>query len=255
METKLTVVMPVRIDSDDRKENLKAVLSWLQQFGCRVLVLEADQTPHLKSIVSAYPHTEYLFIEDNNHTFHRTKYINVLLHQATSHYVAVWDADVIVHLCQVAQTVERMENEQVVLGYPYSGTFYLMDEEQSTRFRKNPDLSAFQQKNLTPLMGRPACGGVYIVNRKVYLSIGGENEKYEGWGPEDAERLRRTQIMGLKTGWLSNEPLYHLHHKRSAQDFSDSNPNLLAMRREFVRECSLTQAEMANYIQNEMSWQ
>lgn len=253
METQFIVVMPVRIDSDDRKENLKAVLAWLQQFGIRVLMLEADQTPHLKSIVSAYTHAEYLFVEDNNHTFHRTKYINVLLRQATSRYVAVWDTDVIVRPEQVARTLDRMEKEHVVMGYPYSGKFYLMDEDQSTRFRRNPNLSAFQQKNLTPLMGRPACGGVYIVKRKAYLSIGGENEKYEGWGPEDAERLRRTQIMGLKAGWLSNEPLYHLHHKRNPQDLSDSNPNLLAMRREFVRECSMTQTEMANYIKDEMS--
>lgn len=253
METKFTVIMPVRIDSDDRQKNLRAVLVWLKQFGCRVLVLEADQTPHLKSIVSAYPYAEYLFVEDDNQTFHRTKYINVLLRQATSRYVAIWDADVIVRPEQVAQTLDRMEKEHVVLGYPYSGMFYLMDEDQSTRFHKNPDLSAFQQKNLTPLMGRPACGGVYIVNREVYLSIGGENEKYKGWGPEDAERLRRTQIIGLKAGWLSNEPLYHLHHKRNPQDLNDTNPNLLAMRREFVRECSMTRTEMANYIQNEMS--
>lgn len=118
METQFIVVMPVRIDSDDRKENLKAVLAWLQQFGIRVLMLEADQTPHLKSIVSAYTHAEYLFVEDNNHTFHRTKYINVLLRQATSRYVAVWDTDVIVRPEQVARTLDRMEKEHVVMGYP-----------------------------------------------------------------------------------------------------------------------------------------
>ncbi len=249
----LTIVIPVRIDTDDRKNNLKAVLTWMQQTGCRILVLEADNTPLLKSIVAAYSQVEYLFVEDNDHIFHRTKYINTLLQYATSRYVAVWDADVIVHPSQVAQTIEKMEKDNYVLGYPYSGKFYMLNEDQSVRFRKDFNLSALHPKSLTSLMGRPACGGVYIVDRKAYLSIGGENEKFKGWGPEDAERLRRTQIMGLKAGWLSGKPLYHLHHKRNPHDLSDSNPNLLAMRKEFIRECCMTQDEMANYIMNEMS--
>ncbi len=254
METSFTVVMPVRIDSEDRQENLKAVLEWIQRMECHVVVLEADKTPRLKSVVSAFPNAEYLFVEDNDITFHRTKYINVLLRQATSRFVAVWDADVIVRPGQIAETLERMAKENITLAYPYSGKFYLLSESQSSRFRKDFDLSGLSEKSLTPLMGRRACGGLYIVDRKMYLSIGGENERYKGWGPEDAERLRRTLIIGLKAKWTSRLPLFHLHHRRNPQDLSDTNPNLLEMRKEFVKECSMNRTEMAEYIKQIKTW-
>ena len=43
ISSKLTIVMPVRIDSDERKANLHAVLSHVSRLGCRVLVLEAQK--------------------------------------------------------------------------------------------------------------------------------------------------------------------------------------------------------------------
>ena len=39
----LTIVMPVRIESDQREANLKAVLHHVCGLGCRVILLEADK--------------------------------------------------------------------------------------------------------------------------------------------------------------------------------------------------------------------
>ncbi len=35
------------------------------------------------------------------------------------------------------------------------------------------------------------------MNRVAYLRAGGENEAFYGWGPEDAERVKRLEILEL----------------------------------------------------------
>ena len=39
----LSIVMPVRIESDERMSNLKAVLHHVCGLGCRVILLEVDE--------------------------------------------------------------------------------------------------------------------------------------------------------------------------------------------------------------------
>ena len=36
------------------------------------------------------------------------------------------------------------------------------------------------------------------------------NEHFYGWGPEDAERVRRMEILGYPVGVNTEGPLYHL---------------------------------------------
>ena len=42
LKSQLTLVFPVRIDCEERRENLRVVLRQLDGLGCRMLVLEAD---------------------------------------------------------------------------------------------------------------------------------------------------------------------------------------------------------------------
>lgn len=47
LKSQLTLVFPVRIDCEERRENLRVVLRQLDGLGCRMLVLEADAVPAL----------------------------------------------------------------------------------------------------------------------------------------------------------------------------------------------------------------
>ena len=244
----LSILLPVRIDNEERLANLKAVLNWIVALDCPVLVLEASATPQLAEWFQTHSRVEYYYVHDDSPVFHRTKYINRLLQQAVTRYVAVWDADIILPLHQVEQTLQLMERESLVMAYPYSGIFSMLSAERSERFRKHLSLSAIPSAGITSLMGRRACGGVYFVNRSAYLALGGENERYDGWGPEDAERLRRMQIMGVKVAWLSEGKLYHLYHHRNPQQEGDNCPQLIRMRQEFIHECSMDKEAMSAYI-------
>lgn len=252
MDGIFSVVMPVRIDWDERLENLKAVLAWTDKIGCPIIVLEADKEPHCRFAETDYKHTEYIFVEDSAAVFHRTKYINILLRHVHTTVVAVWDVDMIIPLEYVGLTIDMIVKDKYTMFYPYSGIFYSLPKEISDTFRKNLDLNNLLFRKFKTMVGRRSCGGIYFVNREEYLSIGGENEKYVGWGPEDSERLRRTWIMGKKAGWLPSGPAYHLYHERDLWQEHENHPNLIEMRKEFVRECSMNRVEMQEYIRTEL---
>lgn len=252
MNSLLTIVLPVRIDCRERLDNLKAVLTWIDKMEYPIILLEADRSPKTNTLIEAFKHIRYHFVEDCQKVFYRTKYINDLLRMADTEYVAVWDADVILPYSQIEEAVKYLCSKTITMVIPYNGTFYMLSPQQSTRFREQHDLLSLQYEKLFSPMGRTACGGIYMVHRKRYLSLGGDNEKFIGWGPEDAERLHRVQIAGEKVAWIDSGPLYHLHHERN--DWSDVSlqQNLLAMQKEFVKICGFTQAELWAYIQTEL---
>ena len=248
MNATVSIVLPVRIESEERLENVKVVLSWIDKIGCPIILLEADQMPRLKVVISPLKHVVYHFVKDNNIVFHRTKYINLLLHMSKSDTVVVWDADIILPYLQLKQAIDLRVQNHATIVYPYNGKVFMLSPKQSSTFRKYQDLLTIQNENLNTLMGRTACGGAYIVDRKKYLLSGGDNEKFVGWGPEDAERLHRVQIAGGRVLWTPSGPLYHLHHGRNEKKNTNFQANLLAMRKEFIKVCSFNKSEMLDYI-------
>ena len=115
LKSQLTLVFPVRIDCEERRENLRVVLRQLDGLGCRMLVLEADAVPALGD--EAWPDgVEYTFVEDASTVFHRTRYINELLRMAGTEVVGVWDTDVLVGYAQIGEAVQRTRTNHIL--YP-----------------------------------------------------------------------------------------------------------------------------------------
>ena len=138
MKPLLTFVIPVRIDSPERTENLRAALRFLGGLGCRVLVLEADAAPALEGKDWLRP-AEYTFVSDAAPVFHRTRYINWLLRMADTDIVAVWDTDVLLAYGQILEAAERV-CDGCTIAYPYNGQFVMLKEQLSGYVRQSLDL-------------------------------------------------------------------------------------------------------------------
>lgn len=146
LKSQLTLVFPVRIDCEERRENLRVVLRQLDGLGCRMLVLEADAVPALGE--EAWPDgVEYTFVEDASKVFHRTRYINELLRMAGTEVVGVWDTDVLVGYAQIGEAVQRIL-EGCTIAYPYNGQFVMLSEQMSVHTRKKPDLEYLRSMRL-----------------------------------------------------------------------------------------------------------
>ena len=239
-----TFVMPIRIDSNERMRNVEFVLRWLQPLGAKILLLEADKEPRIDSETTGGT-IDYHFVKDDDPVFHRTRYINMLLRSANSEIVSVWDADIVTDYNQIEEAINSICTG-AVLSYPYNGEFIMLPRHLSDELTKSRDLGCVMNKKLVSIFNRPFCGGAFFVNRN--MSLGGENEKFTGWGPEDAERIRRVQIMGYQIEWTKKGKAYHLYHPRNKNSCFFDKESAIEMRKELIKVCSMNREELSEYI-------
>lgn len=242
----LTIGIPVRIDSKERKANLSAVVKHLSALQCRIIVLEADTHSNAKDI-GYTENVEYVFVEDTNTVFYRTRYINQMLLMAQTETVAIWDTDVLVDYRQILESLQ-MISHGVTIAYPYDGRFVMLSKELSIQTREKLDFDYLRNLKMKSFLGRKLCGGAYIVHKKRYLQCGGENERFTGWGPEDAERLHRVVILGHRACRIPSGELFHLYHPRGGNSSYQSKDDARNMREEFIKVCCMSPDELKSYI-------
>ena len=247
----LTFCIPVRVESEYRRRNLCVLLEFLDKYlDTNYIILEADKCARF-SPPGHIPDICYDFVEDDDFIFHRTKYINRMLDMATTPYAAVWDTDAIASVVQIVASCNLLRKNEYTLVYPYSGIFYELNEQLSEFFCQNPNIhildNPLQVKFL--LNGYYAVGGAYMVHIRKYKAVGGENQHFYGWGPEDMERLARLQILGEKTERIEG-PLYHLFHTRSHNSNYASIETAINTKREFCKVCGMRAEELKEYIRS-----
>ncbi|SEA48548.1 N-terminal domain of galactosyltransferase [Porphyromonadaceae bacterium KH3R12] len=244
----LTIVIPVRIDSIERKENLDTVISFFMNYTfAHLIVLEGDDKQRYKYNKTERRLSQH-FIKDNDPIFHRTRYLNQLLKLSKTNIVGVWDTDVLVRSSQIIHSVNAIKAGST-MSFPYDGRFLFVDVEKSIEFRKDcySFMENYQGKKIRPISWRPSVGGAFIVNRDKYLKAGGENETFYGWGPEDVERVKRMEILGERIDRV-NGLLFHLHHPR----YINSLPIEGAIGRNNTKElltiCQMSRDSLIDYI-------
>ena len=246
----LTIVIPVRIDCAERKENLDTVIhSLLKTTNAYIIILEADvKREYFNKQIETTSRVEYHFVEDFNPIFHRTLYLNKLMAMAKTGIVGIWDTDVLISSNQILECVREIQSG-VTLCYPYDGRFIFLDPTAS----KNAKADVFSflndksNENLSSIMGRPLVGGAFIVNKMRYLKAGGENENFYGWGPEDAERFKRVEILEEPISRVKGA-LFHLHHPRFQNSMPDSSIREKENIRELIHICKMDKRALEDEI-------
>ena len=186
----LTVGIPIRVDSEERRANVSTIINYLNELRCHIIVLDAHEKMKKQSLAGDI---DYLFVKDTDQVFHRTRYINQILKMAQTEMVAIWDTDVLVDYRQILEALQLIRNGATI-SYPYDGRFVMLSKQLSTQTRNRIDFDYLKSLKLKSFLGRKLCGGSYIVHRQRYLLCGGENEKFTGWGPEDAEPFLATRL-------------------------------------------------------------
>lgn len=247
---KIAFVIPLRVDSEERSRNLDLLLKELSAFQkVEIWILEADKCPHYQP-KGNNSNLHYIFKHDLDPVFHRTKYLNLLLKQTTCDIVGIWDTDAFVCKEQILDTIEKIKEGKAVMGFPYDGRFYMLSRDKTKTFIKTGSLDVLM-KNLSEhymVHGPHSVGGAFLVSRCMYLRNGGENENFYGWGPEDAERAKRMEILGLPV-YRAKGALFHLYHPRKENSWFANKDIELKNRLEFLKVCGKTFEELSEYIQ------
>lgn len=253
--SEVTFLIPVRIDTPIRMANLEAMVMFYHDIfkNSSFIILEADIVSRLDGKFKS-DRILHLFISDNNRIFHRTKYINIMLGRVITPLAAVWDADAICPINQIIDAADILQNSEDVMVYPYDGVFWSVGIALSELFRQHLDLKLLtdypQPRSL--MCGYHSVGGAYIVHVSRYRKCGWENEYFKGWGPEDAERYVRLEILG-NTPSRVNGHLFHLYHPRGVNSGMSDKELAKGTKKEYCNICSMNQLELKEYI-NGWEW-
>ncbi len=212
----LTVLIPVRIESMIRLENILAVTKYLtDNFDLEISVLEAAKHNNtvLKRLLPS--HVRHTFIRDSDPVFYRTKYINMLTQTVRTPFLAVWDADVVFPPEQVNEAVEALRSGDYDIVFPYGGIFWDTSRNIRQMFIETGDIAMLVELRglMTSLYGAGMKGGAFLANTGKYVKAGMENLKFYGWGPEDWERYERWKNLRYRMKTIEGD-IFHLSHPR-----------------------------------------
>lgn len=236
--TDFSFLIPLQIDSEYRRENADASINFiLNHFETTIIVIEGDLT---RKYYPEFKNSEfnYKFILDDYLFFYKTKYINKLFEMAETPFVAVWDADAIIHSSQVLKSAEVLRKREAVMSIPYDGRAFMCDRYLSDTFKKTHNIEMLMKvmPGLPLMYGYHSTGGAFMADKENYLKTGGENENFQGWGPEDADRIKRLEVLHLNVH-NSIGPFFHLWHPRGQRSCYTDRKSEITNRRELIKTC------------------
>jgi len=175
-----------------------------------------------------------------------------MLRMVETKLAAIWDVDVICSESQIFKAAELLCLNNQVLVYPFDGKLWCINASFSELFRKRLDLSILSDfsQNKYLMCGYYSVGGAFLVNVKEYRKCGWENENFLGWGPEDAERFKRVEILSGFTPLRVDGELFHLFHSRGINSGPFDESLAFSTKREYCKVCSMTKDELLKYVKS-----
>ena len=205
----------------ERLRNLLACLAGLDaqtvsRDRLRVVLVEQDAFPRHRELLADLVDT-YLFA-DNAGTYNYAWGRNVgVRHGVREPQVCLLDADIVVPTDFAARVVEAFDRD--VPGLVPHDSMVFLDSASSGAVVSALTDGAWNAGNLPSLSGyqlTEVYGGSMATTTEFYRRIGGQDERYEGWGDEDNEfyyHLRDHAPLRRLVG-----PIFHLDHPRPQTD-------------------------------------
>ena len=244
---KITVIIPLKYDTDDRIENVRTSVKYLHNLlNPKFLIGEQGGTYFQFLEESGYDLKYHNF--DNYDFFHRMKIMNDLSKMVDTEYIAIYDADVIIPEQQFRQAYQKLE-EGFEIVYPYDGRF--IDIERSNIVHINDNRLNSIPVHTMRMLNNQSKGGCILYNKKSFDNSGKYNENFLSWGPEDEEIYTRHLILEKKI-FRINGILLHINHKRT-QDSDYSNPYWQNNDNEYRKVKNMSRQQLESYIKT-WSW-
>jgi predicted glycosyltransferase involved in capsule biosynthesis len=247
-----TFIIPVRIDSMIRLENLLLTLENLESnFDTTIVLAEASyyDSGILKRLISRS--VIHYFIEEKDPVFHRTKHLNTISKKVNTDIIGIWDADVILENTQIIEAVQQLRDGNCDFAYPYDGRFLDTSEIIRNHYLLHKDLD-FLKKNSSKMnllyssvKEGNSLGGAFLISAEKYKLTGLENEAFYGWGVEDGERYHRWLIFNFSL-YRSKGALFHLSHPRDMNGTMRSDYHYVKTDYEYNKTIDSTREELEN---------
>ncbi len=236
----LTFLIKIRVDSQIREQNIDSILKFINDnFETSVIVLEADYEQRYSPKHEGNS-TVFLFKKDANPIFRLSYWNNQLIEMAKTPYVSIWDADAVCIPEQVVDAVNKLRANTAVMSFPFDGRYYSCDRRSSLLFKETGcvDILEFLRPSLPLMHGYHSVGGAFLANKEFFMEAGGDNENIYGWGLEDAERVKRMEVLGYPV-CRTKGAMYHLWHPRGKNSWFANKETEKINRMEFSKTCAM----------------
>jgi predicted glycosyltransferase involved in capsule biosynthesis len=254
---KTTLIIPIKVEHPDRMRNARTTLGFLNaNLKTNVFIYEVSSNGESNlgfiSSLSNLNIKHWCFREDD--VFHRTKYLNYMLDQVETPVVSNYDIDVILRPENYLHSQERILSGEADVIYPYKrssdGQFQVHQNFNYEGFERSGFDITFMQSAVNLTLYEAECGHCMFFNTDVYRNLGGENEGFISYGPEDKERMIRFQMLtNNRVEWSGSERVFHFEHFRSP-DSSGGNPFFHRNWEVLNGIMKMSQEELSQYYQN-----
>lgn len=248
--TKTTFIIPIQVESEDRYNNARVVLGYLNHyFKTNVFIYEKnDEYKSKLDFLDTFKNlTITYFLEKNNDDFfHRTKFLNNMLRNVETPVVCNYDIDVILEPRIYELSQQYILDNKVDVVYPYGEGWFqkqiLQTQDKDEFIRNWFNLNTIPQNKIN--IHTSICGHCMFFNTKVYKEFGGENQLFKSYGAEDSERYHRFTNLA-RVGRIPSF-VYHWEHSRNHHS-SPTNPYFEHNERTWEYLRNLSKEELKNF--------
>jgi len=217
-----TFIIPVKIDSLDRLNNLEIVLNYLNSnFDTTIIIYEVyNSKPNIPKVMLEYCY--YLSEKSTTPYFHRTKILNKLSEYVNTDITCIYDSDVILPISSYKLAEDLIIKDNFDVVYPYGSNLFVdIHKYEINKFVENNMNPHSIQLSIRGGMYYTCVGGAIFVNTDFYVQCGLENENFKSWGGEDEERDFRFNFLGKIT--RIDDYLFHLNHFRGRDSIMEND--------------------------------
>ncbi|MGJ6964384.1 galactosyltransferase-related protein [Streptosporangium sp. G11] len=203
-----------------RTRNLLACLAALRdQEGhgdeVSVTVVESDSAPTWRDTVEPLV-DHYVFARHDGH-FNKSWAVNVGVRDTPGEpeLICVLDTDILADRRFLSRNLDRMAREPELSAFlPYRRMFCLDLESSSFAIRRRCERGEADVPvdTVRSLVLKEPPGACLWARTTIFDTIGGFDERYQGWGGEDDDVVARLSLAGRFTRF--DDPLLHLAHPR-----------------------------------------
>jgi len=148
--------------------------------------------------------------------FNRSRVINAAVAQFPGCKIIISDADCFICDHALKRAVAEVTDEEMLIPH---NRFCPTTVQQKTWLLQRDPKSKVRANWFAATRRRMAQAGIWVVTHAFFMDAP-MDERFEGWGCEDTEFLRRTATRRFKG------PLYHIHHKRPSKSRFKANRKL-----------------------------
>jgi GT2 family glycosyltransferase len=254
----VSFIIPVRVDSEDRIQNLEAVLEYITRyFGeSEIIVVEDDIETRLGNQLIKYPNIKYFHVK-NEGRFSKSRTVNTGLLKATGEFVVIHDSDVLVDPAAIHKCLKIMDRGIKHIMVPYNSVVINVAGKSKEEVIGHLDLSKikFVRTGLKSPRNSDHSyaiheAGICIIRRSLLLNFGGFNKKMVSYGYEDVEIYARLRILGFYHFMTPGYNLIHLDHQRGVD--SRINELFLENRKEYDKVKKMSYGALHQYATSDL---